>query len=43
MTADVPDILNASIPIVDDQEPMFNRFCGYIGYRGIGIELTAKK
>src|ERR1022692_4658496 len=24
-------------------EPMFNRSCGYIGYRGIGIELTAKK
>src|ERR1700734_1270873 len=24
-------------------EPMFNRSCGYIGYRGIGIELVAKK
>jgi PAS domain S-box-containing protein len=24
-------------------EPMFNRSCDYIGYRGIGIELTAKK
>ena len=24
-------------------EPMFNRSCGYIGYRGIGVELTAKK
>jgi PAS domain S-box-containing protein len=24
-------------------EPMFNRSCGYIGYRGIGIELIAKK
>jgi len=24
-------------------EPMFNRSCGYIGYRGIGIELAAKK
>jgi PAS domain S-box-containing protein len=24
-------------------EPMFNRSCGYIGYRGIGIELHAKK
>jgi PAS domain S-box-containing protein len=24
-------------------EPMFNRSCGCIGYRGIGIELTAKK
>jgi PAS domain S-box-containing protein len=24
-------------------EPMFNRSCGYIGYRGIGIELGAKK
>jgi PAS domain S-box-containing protein len=24
-------------------EPIFNRSCGYIGYRGIGIELTAKK
>jgi PAS domain S-box-containing protein len=24
-------------------EPMFNRSCGYIGYRGIGIELYAKK
>jgi CheY-like chemotaxis protein len=23
-------------------EPMFNRFCGYIGYRGIGVELTAR-
>jgi PAS domain S-box-containing protein len=23
-------------------EPMFNRSCGYIGYRGIGIELIAK-
>jgi PAS domain S-box-containing protein len=22
-------------------EPMFNRSCGYIGYRGIGVELTA--
>jgi PAS domain S-box-containing protein len=24
-------------------EPMFNRSCGYIGYRGLGVELTAKK
>jgi PAS domain S-box-containing protein len=24
-------------------EPMFNRSCGYIGYRGVGIELYAKK
>ncbi|WP_292992852.1 response regulator [Nitrosomonas sp.] len=24
-------------------EPMFNRFCGYIGYRGIGLEITSKK
>ncbi len=24
-------------------EPMFNQFCGFIGYRGIGIELTAKR
>jgi PAS domain S-box-containing protein len=24
-------------------EPMFNRSCRFIGYRGIGIELTAKK
>ncbi len=24
-------------------EPMFNRFCGYIGYRGIGLEVTSKK
>jgi PAS domain S-box-containing protein len=24
-------------------EPMFNRSCGYIGYRGIGVELIAKK
>ena len=24
-------------------EPMFNQFCGFIGYRGIGVELTAKK
>jgi CheY-like chemotaxis protein len=24
-------------------EPMFNRSCGYIGYRGIGVELFAKK
>ena len=24
-------------------EPMFNRSCSYIGYRGIGVELTAKK
>lgn len=23
-------------------EPMFNRSCGYIGYRGIGVELTAR-
>jgi CheY-like chemotaxis protein len=23
-------------------EPMFNRFCGYIGYRGIGVELIAR-
>jgi len=21
-------------------EPMFNRSCGFIGYRGIGVELT---
>ncbi len=24
-------------------EPMFNQSCGFIGYRGIGVELTAKK
>jgi PAS domain S-box-containing protein len=24
-------------------EPMFNQFCRFIGYRGIGVELTAKK
>ena len=24
-------------------EPMFNRSCRFIGYRGIGVELTAKK
>jgi PAS domain S-box-containing protein len=24
-------------------EPIFNRSCGYIGYRGIGTKLTAKK
>jgi len=24
-------------------EPMFNQSCRYIGYRGIGVELTAKK
>ena len=24
-------------------QPMFNQTCGYIGYRGIGVELTAKK
>jgi len=24
-------------------EPMFNRVCRFIGYRGIGVELTAKK
>jgi CheY-like chemotaxis protein len=24
-------------------EPMFDRFCGYIGYRGIGVERTAKR
>jgi PAS domain S-box-containing protein len=24
-------------------EPIFNRSCGFIGYRGIGVELTAKK
>ena len=24
-------------------EPMFNQACRYIGYRGIGVELTAKK
>lgn len=24
-------------------QPMFNQFCRFIGYRGIGIELTAKK
>lgn len=24
-------------------EPMFNRSCRYIGYRGIGVELTARK
>jgi hypothetical protein len=24
-------------------EPMFNQSCRFIGYRGIGIELTAKK
>ena len=23
-------------------EPMFNRACGFIGYRGIGVELTQK-
>jgi CheY-like chemotaxis protein len=23
-------------------EPMFNSYCGYIGYRGIGVELTAR-
>jgi PAS domain S-box-containing protein len=23
-------------------EPMFNRLCGYIGYRGIGVELIAR-
>jgi hypothetical protein len=23
-------------------EPMFNRFSGFIGYRGIGVELTEK-
>jgi hypothetical protein len=23
-------------------EPMFNRWCRFIGYRGIGIELTTK-
>jgi PAS domain S-box-containing protein len=23
-------------------EPIFNRSCGYIGYRGLGVELTAK-
>jgi PAS domain-containing protein len=23
-------------------EPIFNRSCGYIGYRGIGVELTAR-
>jgi CheY-like chemotaxis protein len=23
-------------------EPVFNQFCGYVGYRGIGVELTAK-
>jgi hypothetical protein len=22
-------------------QPVFNRSCGYIGYRGIGVELTA--
>jgi len=24
-------------------EPMFNQACRYIGYRGIGVELIAKK
>ena len=24
-------------------EPMFNRGCGYVGYRGIGVEVTARK
>lgn len=24
-------------------EPMFNRSCGFIGYRGIGVELSAKR
>jgi PAS domain S-box-containing protein len=24
-------------------EPIFNRSCGYIGYRGLGVELAAKK
>ena len=24
-------------------EPMFNHSCRFIGYRGIGVELTAKK
>jgi PAS domain S-box-containing protein len=24
-------------------EPMFNRACHFIGYRGIGVELTARK
>ena len=24
-------------------EPIFNQCCGYIGYRGLGVELTAKK
>ena len=24
-------------------EPIFNQSCGYIGYRGLGVELTAKK
>jgi PAS domain S-box-containing protein len=24
-------------------EPMFNRSCRFVGYRGIGVELTAKK
>ena len=24
-------------------QPMFNQSCGYIGYRGIGVELTARK
>jgi PAS domain S-box-containing protein len=24
-------------------EPIFNRSCGYIGYRGLGVELIAKK
>jgi hypothetical protein len=23
-------------------EPMFNRSCGYVGYRGVGVELRAK-
>jgi CheY-like chemotaxis protein len=23
-------------------EPMFNRFCRYVGYRGVGVELTAR-
>jgi CheY-like chemotaxis protein len=23
-------------------EPMFNRFCGYVGYRGVGVELAAR-
>jgi hypothetical protein len=24
-------------------EPMFDRSCRFLGYRGIGVELTAKK